>query len=105
MKATITLFLIILISCTPKPIVEQNDAVLEKATGTVTVNEKAAAANTRLTAGDVVRTEDGEATIEFYNGAVTRLNKNTEVTIESISKQNIRICFIKPKHSTSTTSV
>ena len=60
--------------------------------GTVTINGKAAKEGNELHEGDLIATKaDSKANLEFLDGAILRLDANTEVTLTEITKDHVKI--------------
>lgn len=66
-------------------------AVLYVESGSVSVNGGAGSNEMELKIGDAVKTGDGEATIVFYDGEVMHLQPNSEVEIEKLSSNEVKV--------------
>ena len=61
------------------------DATLTDLSGDATVNGKPAALNMQIREGDVVATQNGQATVEFFDGAALRIDSTSEIVVRRLA--------------------
>ncbi len=95
MRQFCVLLLLVLIACAPAEMpvarVEKSLAVLAVHSGEVLVNGSPASAGQDVKEGDVVKTLAGKASVVFFDSSVLRLDENTEVSVQKISKDAVEL--------------
>jgi len=75
----------------------ERSAILHFDAGKVYVNEKPVLQDVKLKEKDIIKTEDGKATVILYNSVIIMLEPNTIITLEDLTKKNPKVEQIEGK--------